>query len=410
MKNVVVVGAGHAGVELVASLRENGFAGRIDLLSDEPDLPYQRPPLSKEYIKKSTSAPLLRPAQFYADNDVRLHAGIAATAIQRDARRLLLSDGSSLGYDHLVFATGARNRLLGLPGIDRPQVYQMRTLADVRRVITGLPGWKHVTIIGGGFIGLEAAGLLSTMGAKVALIELAPRLMQRSVSPTVSQWFLNHHQAQGVEFHMERHVTSIEEASSGVKVRLSDGIGIATDAVIMAAGVIPNTELASDARLHTDNGIVVDSRLSTADVAISALGDCASYPNVFAGGRTRLESVQNATDQARFLAARLCGRAGTYSALPWFWSIQGAARLQIAGLGEAGLTEIVRGDPASGKFSVFLFDGDRLKAVESVNSVADHMASRRLLGMPQECRLTPGQARDAECSLKDLVSLVHQAA
>jgi len=410
MKNVVVVGAGHAGVELVASLRENGFAGRIDLLSDEPDLPYQRPPLSKEYIKKPTSAPLLRPAQFYADNDVRLHAGIAATAIERDARRLLLSDGSSLIYDHLVLATGARNRLLGLPGIDRPQVYQMRTLADVRRIIAGLSGWKHVTIIGGGFIGLEAAGLLSTMCVKVALIELAPRLMQRSVSPTVSRWFLDYHRANGVEFHMERHVTSIEETSSGVKVSLSDGIGIATDAVVMAAGVIPNTELASDAGLHTDNGIVVDSSLSTADAAISALGDCASYPNVFAGGRARLESVQNATDQARFLAVRLCGRAGSYSAFPWFWSIQGAARLQIAGLGEAGLTEIVRGDTASGKFSVFLFDGDRLRAVESVNSVADHMASRRLLAIPQECRLTPDQARDATCNLKDLVSPVHQAA
>lgn len=410
MKNVVVVGAGHAGVELVAGLRENGFSGRIDLLSDEPDMPYQRPPLSKEYIRKPTSAPLLRPAQFYADNAVTLHAGIGATAIDRGMRQVRLSDGTSLGYDHLALATGARNRLLGIPGIDLPQIQEMRTLADVRRVVAGLPGWRHVTIIGGGFIGLEAAGLLSTMGVKVALIELAPRLMQRSVSPTVSQWFLEHHQANGVEFHMERHVTAIEANASGVIVRISSGIGIATDAVIMAAGVVPNAQLADDAGLATDNGIVVDASLSTTDPAISALGDCASYPNVFAGRHARLESVQNATDQARFLAARLCGRTGAYSAFPWFWSIQGASRLQIAGLGEAGLTEIVRGDRASGKFSVFLFDGDRLKAVESVNSAADHMASRRLLATPQECCLTQDQARDAAFNLKDLAFSMREAA
>ena len=399
-KRVVIVGAGHAGVELAAALRQKGFAGSIDLVSDEADLPYQRPPLSKEYIKRPGKPLLLKPQQFYADQTVTLHAGVRVEGIDRDGRRVTLSSGGHLPYDHLVLATGARNRKPPVPGIDHPDVIELRSLVDAEKIVARIGSWKRVAIIGGGFIGLEAAGLLTMMGIACDVVEMAPRLMGRAVSPTVSAWFRDYHHGKGVQLHMPQQVAKVRHEGGRAIVELAGGDLIHADAVLLAAGVVPNVELAREAGLAVDNGIVVDSMLGTTDPAISAIGDCANYPSVHLSAMARLESVQNATDQARTLAARLMGEAKPYAAMPWFWSIQGDARLQIAGLTKPGLAEVVRGDPSSGKFSAFLFDGERLQALASVNAAADHMAARRIID--RGIAITPSAAADMSADLKAL--------
>lgn len=401
-KKVVAIGAGHAGVEFAAALRQKGFAGSIDLVSDETPVPYQRPPLSKEYIKRPGNPLVLKPAQFYADQKVALRAGVRAQAIDRVARKVGLSDGCVLDYDHLVIATGARNRKPPVPGIDHPDVIELRSLADAEKIVARIGGWRRVVVIGGGFIGLEAAGLFSLMGIEIDVVEMAPRLMARAVSPTVSAWFRDFHHDNRVQLHMPQQVAAVEHRKGGVVVTLAGGDLIEADAVLLAAGVVPNTELAAAAGLEVNNGVVVDGFLATSDPAVSAIGDCASYPSVHYSGMARLESVQNAADHGRALAARLMGDAKAYDALPWFWSIQGEARLQIAGLGKPGMTEVVRGDTRSGKFSVFLFDGEKLQAVESVNAPADHMVARRLIaaGTPVD----PAAAADAAIDIKSLMA------
>ena len=400
--DVVIIGAGHGGVELATALRHHGFAGSITLLSEDPDLPYQRPPLSKDYIKRAANTPalVLKPASFYADNAIDLRLGIRATNVDRDAGRVSLSDGNRIKYGHLVFATGAHNRKPPIPGLDHPDTLELRTLADANRVIRKLESAKRVVVIGGGFIGLEAASLLRAMDVAVDIVEMAPRLMQRAASAVVSAWFLDHHRGEGSVVHLSSTVEAVER-NGGVAVRLSGGAVLKADAVLLAAGIEPNVELAADCGLATDNGIVVDTLLQTVDPAISAIGDCAAYPSVHLGAMTRLESVQNAVDHARAVAERLTGQAKPYDALPWFWSIQGAARLQIAGLARPGLREVVRKGADDTRFSVFLFDGAELVAVESINAPADHMAARRLIG--STAHLTPEQAADGTLNLKSLI-------
>lgn len=398
---VVIIGAGHAGVELAASLRQKGFGGSIDLVSDEAPIPYQRPPLSKDYIKRPGNPLVLKPARFYDEQNVTLRAGVRADGIDRVARKVSLSDGAVLDYDHLVIATGARNRRPPVPGMDHPDVIELRSLADAERIVERIGSWRRVAIVGGGFIGLEAAGLFSAMGIAIDVVEMAPRLMARAVSPTVSAWFRDFHHGHGVQLHMPHQVAGVDHRDGRAVVSLSGGDLIEADAVLLAAGVVPNTELAAAAGLEVANGIVVDALLSTSDPAISAIGDCAAYPSAHLPGMARLESVQNAGDHARALAARLTGEARPYDALPWFWSIQGEARLQIAGLAKPDLTETVRGSSADGRFSVFLYEGDRLQAVESVNAPADHMVSRRLIA--QNVDVPPDVAADVGVDLKALL-------
>jgi 3-phenylpropionate/trans-cinnamate dioxygenase ferredoxin reductase component len=407
LNRVVVLGAGHAGVEFTAALRQNGFAGAIELVSDEAALPYQRPPLSKDYPKRPGNPLVLRPAKFYDEQMVTLHRNARADAIDRVAHSVKLSDGSTLQYDHLVLSTGARNRRPPLQGITHPDVMELRTLTDAERIVDRIESLRHVVVIGGGFIGLEATSLFSQMGIRVEVVEMAPRLMQRAVSAAVSAWFHEFHRNNGVQLHMQHQVAAVEHFETGsrrrVTVTLGNGHRIEADAVLLSAGVVPNTEIASMAGLKVDNGIVVDSMLSTSDPAISAIGDCAAYPSVHFSGLTRLESVQNASDHAKALAAVLMGETRAYDALPWFWSIQGEARLQIAGLTRPGLSEVVRGDVASDRFSVFLFEGNKLRAVESVNAAGDHMVARRLIA--QETKLAPQAAADMNCDLKALVTV-----
>lgn len=377
---VVIVGSGQAGVETAAALRHHEFAGTITVVGDEPDLPYQRPPLSKEFLKSVEDASLpLRGEAFYDQNAITMLLGRRVELIDRAARTVLLDDGQRLDYDHLVLATGARNRMPPVDGIDTIDTLELRTLADARRLTGRLDQLRHVTVIGGGFIGLEVAALMRQRDIEVDVVEAADRLMGRVVSPVMSDWFLRFHESIGVRVRLVTMASAVERRADGVAVSLSDGERIETGAVLVAAGVVPNVELAAAAGLAVDNGIVVDETLLTGDPAISAIGDCALHPNRFGVGMTRLESVQNAVDQGKCVAARITGQEVAYDSLPWFWSHQGKAKLQIAGLAVGADDFVTRGNPDDGRFSVLVYRDGRLIAVESVNMPADHMASRRIL-------------------------------
>lgn len=400
MPGVVVVGAGHAAVQLAASLRQGGYDGPIALVGDEPGLPYQRPPLSKLYLagRMTEAALALRPDNFYAGQRIDLHPGDPAVAIDRAGRRITLRSGAGLDYDHLVLATGAANRELPLPGASLPGVFMLRTRAEADALRAAMQNATSAVVIGAGFIGMEFSAVACERGLAVGVIELAPRPLMRGVSEPMSNHITARHRDWGARFLTGTGVARITGERRAEGVETATGERIAADLVLIAAGVVPNTALAAAAGLPVENGILVDANLLTADPAISAMGDCVRFPSPFAEGPVLLESVQNAADQARAIADRLLGRPAPYDKVPWFWSDQGPLKLQIAGLAAGHDRTVLRGDPASGSFSVFCYRGERLLAIESMNRPADHMTARRLLAGP--LRLPPSQAADEGFDLR----------
>ncbi len=397
--DIVVVGAGHAAIQLAASLRQGRYEGGITLINDEAGLPYQRPPLSKAYLggHMDDAALALRPASFYSAQNVGLIEHDAAVLIDRARRSVRLASGATVPYGHLVLATGAANRPLPVPGAALAGVVGLRNLAETKALKALLPGLRRVVVIGAGFIGLEFAAVAAERGIVVTVIEAAPRPLMRGVSAVMSDHLARAHRGWGTTLLTNTGVKAIHGAHRAEAVETADGRLIPTDLVLVAIGVIPHTGLAAAAGLRTSNGIVVDALLATEDPAISALGDCAAFP-LEGHGLIRLESVQNASDQARALADRLLGKPAPYARLPWFWSDQGALKLQIAGLSGGHDHIVLRGDPASGAFSVFCFRGDTLLAVESLNRAPDHMAARRILaGTPA---VTHAQAADPAFDLR----------
>lgn len=408
VESIVIVGAGQAGFQAAASLREAGFAGSLTLIGEEAALPYQRPPLSKAYLAGKTDARglLLRQESFFAEHRIDHRSGTRVTAIDRAERRVQLSDGGHLAYDHLILATGTRNRALPVPGADLAGVRQLRTLDDADALRTAIEGVRRIVVVGAGFIGLEFAAVCAARGLSVTVIEAAERVMARAVAPETSEAFRAFHEEAGVRFQFGAGVTAIEgEGGRATAIRTADGQSLPADLVLVGIGVVPNQELAAEAGLAVRDGIEVDAVLATDDPAISAIGDCVRFPSRFAAGmpggdRVRIESVQNAVDQGRCLAARLTGRAAAYDAVPWFWSDQGPRKLQIAGLAAPGDASVLRRSGVG--FSVFRFRGGALSAVESVDRPADHMAARRLLASGKA--LTPEQAADPSFDLKALAT------
>jgi 3-phenylpropionate/trans-cinnamate dioxygenase ferredoxin reductase subunit len=410
--SVVVVGAGHAGVQLIDSLRAGGYAGAITLLSREMARPYQRPPLSKDFIAASGApeALPLRGEGFFDDAGVRALWGVAAERIDPGARQVVADTGERIAYSALVLATGADNRRLGVPGEDLAGVVSLRTLEDAARARAGLEGAGRAVVVGAGFVGLEVAAAARARGVDVTVVAPTERPLRRSVSPAVSAFLAERHALDGVRLELGTAVAGFlpRPAGSGsgdrvASVVTADGRELPADVVVVGVGASPAVGLAAAAGLAVGDGVTVDGALRTSDPHILAIGDCASFPSAHAGRRVRLESVQNATDQARHAAAVLLGAAaGPYAELPWFWSHQGPTKVQIAGLSRSDAHRVVRGDRASGKFSVFAFDVTgaeaRLVAVESVNSPADHLAARRLLGAGRQ--LTPDDAADPAFDLK----------
>src|SRR5882762_6753616 len=397
---VIIVGAGHAGFQLAASLRQAGFAERIALLNDEGHLPYQRPPLSKAYLK-GTGGPdslMFRPEKFYLDQKIDLIAA-SAVSIDRGTHKLLLGSGSALDYGHLVLATGARNRLLDIPNANLEAVRYLRTLDESEALRQRIASGQRVVVIGAGFIGLEFAATARAKGLEVDVVELGARVMARAVTAEISDFFQARHTAAGIRIHLGVQATSIESDGARVTgVSLSDGRHVPADLVVVGVGVLPNVELAHEAGLPVASGIIVNDHLLTADANISAIRDCALYASHRFGGSLRLESVQNATDHARCVAARLVGDDKPYDGHPWFWIDQGDDKLQMVGLTTGYDRVVLRGDPAQKAFSAFCYRGDKLLGIESVNRAGDHMFGRRLL--PVGGSITPEQAADQNFDLK----------
>jgi 3-phenylpropionate/trans-cinnamate dioxygenase ferredoxin reductase subunit len=396
-----IVGTGQAGFQAAASLRQDGFGGRIVLIGDEPVPPYQRPPLSKSYLARESALDelWLRPGAFYTQHQIDLLAGETVTGIDRVGRRLRLASGSELSWDHLVLATGARYRPLAVPGAELDGVLPLRTLADADVLRERLDRTREVVVVGAGFIGLEFASVAITRGAAVHIIEVTQHPMGRVVSATISKFFTDAHRRWGAKVSLGTGVGRIFGAGGRVTgVETTDGRRLPADLVLICIGVIPNAELAGEAGLAVDNGIVVDEYLAAGDARVFAVGDCANFPTPFAVGRVRLESVQNAVDQGRCVAAHIAGKPVAYDKVPWFWSDQGDLKLQIAGITAGHDQAVLRGDPDGGHFSVFCYRTGRLIGVESVNQTADHVVARRLLaGDP---KLTPQQAADESFDLR----------
>ena len=393
---VVIAGAGQAGLETAAALRTQGYTGPVTLIGDEPHLPYQRPPLSKDYAsgKQDADSLILRAAVFYENHKIDLRTGQIVTGIDRANRKIKLAPGEELPYQFLVLALGARNRLLPIPGADRVRYLRTRDEADC--IKQRMAGAQQVVVIGGGFIGLEIGAVARGAGKPVTVIEALPRLMARAVAPILSNFFRDLHHSQGVEIRLG---TSVVEITPDA-VLLNDGTRLPADLVIGGVGVMPNVELAHEAGLEIRDGIAVDEYLRTSDPNIFAVGDCCDHPNRFARGRIRLESVQNAVDQSKCVARGILGQPTPYSDVPWFWTDQFSVRFQMVGLSNGHDQSVVRGSIENQKFSVFYFRGKQLIAVDSVNRFGDHIAARKLLAAGTE--VTPEQAGDESVDLKKL--------
>lgn len=402
---VVIVGAGHAGGSAAAFLRQYGHEGRIVLIGDEPLLPYQRPPLSKAWLKGEADADslALKPADWYGENNVFLRLSGVAERINRSAKTVTLASGEAIDYDFLILATGARARQLPIPGADLAGVLALRTAADAELLKHALGPGKRLVVIGGGYVGLEAAASARALGAEVVVVERESRVLARVACETLSTFFQDYHRARGVAFELNAGVEAFEGAGDHITgVRLSDGRVLPCDVALVGVGAIPNDELAKDAGLTTANGVVVDLEARTDDPAIFAIGDVTHRPLPLYERQFRLESVPNALEQAKQAASAILGRPGPAPEVPWFWSDQYDLKLQIAGLPFEADRQVVRGDVAAAKFAVFHLKGDLLQAVEAVNAPPEFMAGKQLIA-----KRTPVNAEklaDTTVSMKEVAA------
>ncbi|ASE38851.1 NAD(P)/FAD-dependent oxidoreductase [Brevundimonas vesicularis] len=378
MTKVLIIGAGHAGGSVAAFLRQYGHEGPIVLAGEEDAPPYQRPPLSKAWLKGEADleALLLRPLSFYAEQDIDFRASVVAVAVDPAAKTVVFHDGSSESYDILVLATGSTARKLPVPGGDHPDLLELRTMKDAERLKAVLGPGKRLAVVGGGYVGLEAAASAWALGAEAVVIERAPRVLARVASETLSAFFTAQHRAHGVEILTDAEVVAV--ARDGVT--LADGSMVSADAVLVGVGALACDALARSAGLNCDDGVVVNGEARTSDPAIFAIGDMTRRPIPVHGGvHHRLESVPNALEQAKQAAAAIVGRAGPTPEVPWFWSDQYDVKLQIAGLPFDADRQVVRGDPTASGFAVFHLNGDRIVCVEAVNAPPEFMAGKQLI-------------------------------
>ena len=381
---ILIVGAGHAGGTVAASLRQLGCDEPISIVGDEPHLPYQRPPLSKAWLKGDVAfaAVGLRPQAFYDQRNIALRHDARVAAIDPAARTVALASGETLPYRVLILATGARPRRMGIFGEDAVGVHALRSIADADAIKSGLQHGQRLVVIGGGYIGLEVAASARARGMEVVVVEREARLMARVASPILSAFARDYHERQGVMFRLETGVAGLEVADGRVRgVRLADGRSEAADMVLVGVGAVPNVELAQAAGIACNNGIAVDLAAQTSAADIYAIGDCTERPLPHYACRMRLESVASAVEQARQAAAAICGTKPPMPEVPWFWSDQYDLKIQLAGLPIGAATMEVRGSIDDGKFAVVHLAADgRLCAVEAINLPAEYMAGRATIG------------------------------
>ena len=403
-KRVVIAGAGHAAGQLVTSLRQHKFEGQIVLVGDEPYLPYQRPPLSKKFLAGEMPAERLyvKPASFYEDANVELHLDTRVTAIDPATKQLETDANEPVAYDRLVLALGSRVRQLPIEGAALSGVHYLRSIADVEGIRGGLEPGHRLVVIGAGYIGLEVAAVARQAGLEVTVIEMADRVMSRVVSPEISDFYQIQHTEQGVRFRLSTGVDALTGKKRVKSVTTSNGEDIPADLVVIGIGIVPNTQLAADAGLPVDNGIVVDDHCRTEDPDIFAVGDCTIHPNAIYGRQLRLESVHNALEQAKTAAANICGKDTAYSQVPWFWSDQYDLKLQIAGLSEGYDDVAIRGNPAERSFSCLYLRDGRLIACDAINAPRDFVQSKQLIA--DQALIAVEELANPDVALKDMLA------
>ena len=403
--DVVIVGAGHGGAQCAIALRQNGFTGSIAMIGREPEPPYERPPLSKEYFarEKTFDRLYIRPPQFWDEKDVNLILDVEVTGVDAARKVLTLSNGTDFGYGKLVWAAGGDPRKLTCVGADLAGVHAVRTRADCDQLMGEIDGGvKNVAVIGGGYIGLEAAAVLTKLGCKVTLLEALPRVLARVAGPELSAFYEQEHRDHGVDLRTGVSVESLEGQGRVTGVKLGDGSVVPADAVIVGIGIVPSVGPLLTAGAEGGNGINVDDHCRTSLADVYAIGDCAAFACDFAEGATmRVESVQNANDQATCVAKAICGEPARYHAFPWFWSNQYDLRLQTAGLSVGYDQTVIRGNPDDRSFSVVYLKAGRVIALDCVNMVKDYVQGRKLV----EAEVSPDLARlaDAAVPLKELM-------
>ncbi|MAK82555.1 FAD-dependent oxidoreductase [Phenylobacterium sp.] len=403
--NVVILGAGHAGGTAAALLRQYGHAGPISLIGDEPLAPYQRPPLSKAWLKGEADADslALKPLEFYAEHQIDFRPNIRAVKLRRSDKVVELSDGSTLHYDILILATGARAIKLPVPGADLAGLLELRTAADAEALKAAVGPGKRLAVVGGGYIGLEVAASGRALGAEVVVIERESRLLARVACEALSSFFQGVHETHGVHFEMGASVTGfVGENGHVTGVTLADGRTIACDAAVIGVGATPNDELAAESGLETARGVVVDLEARTSDPSIFAIGDVAHRPMPIYGRMFRMESVPNALEQAKQAASAITGRPAPAGEVPWQWSDQYDLKLQIAGYAFDTDEVLLRGDPASGKFAVFHLKGDQIQSVEAINSPPEFMMGKQLIGNRKS--VSKAKLSDLSVSMKEVVA------
>lgn len=401
--DIVIVGAGHGGAQAAIALRQAKFEGTIAMIGDEPELPYERPPLSKEYFsgEKAFERILIRPAAFWAERNVEMLLNRHVVAVDPVAHSLTTADGATIGYGQLIWATGGSPRRIGCAGNDLIGVHTVRTRADADRMLAQLDGVEQAVVIGGGYIGLEAAAVLAKFGKKVVLLEALDRVLARVAGEPLSRFYEAEHRAHGVDVRLGAAVACIEGEGRVSGVRMQDGEVIPAQMVIVGIGIVPAVEPLIAASAQGGNGVAVDHQCRTSLPDVFAIGDCALHANRFADDMPiRLESVQNANDQATLVAKTIMGQDLTYDAVPWFWSNQYDLKLQTVGLSTGHDAAIVRGDPANRSFSVVYLKEGRVIALDCVNATKDFVQGRKLVVE----RLSPDPAAlaDASVPLKEL--------